>query len=54
MHGSKSTLVSDKMHTLMLYNELMKAVLEPTHKIIINQYLEQNSTILSTHLLEDL
>ena len=38
----------------MLYNELMKAVLEPTHKIIINQYLEQISTILSTHLLEDL
>ena len=32
----------------------MKAVLEPTHKIIINQYLEQISTILSTHLLEDL
>ena len=38
----------------MLYNELMNAALEPTHKITINQYLEQNSTILSIHLLEDL
>ena len=51
---SSLSYVSDKMHTLKLYDELMDYATHSSHKVRLNQYLEQNSTTLSLHLLEDL
>ena len=46
--------ISDIMHMLKLYNELMNYAPHSMQKVQFNQYLEHNSTTLSIHLLNDL